>query len=116
MKFFIALLLTALLSFALCLFLPSWTVAVAAFIVSVIIVQHPGKAFLAGFLALLLLWGGLAWWISAGNDHVLSHRIGLLIFKSANPYLPIIASAVIGALLGGFGALTGSFLRRPAQR
>lgn len=115
MKFLIALLLTALLSFALCLFLPSWIVAPAAFIVAVIVVQHPGRAFLAGFLALLLLWGGLAWWASANNDHILSRRIGLLLFKNGNPYLPIIATAVIGALMGGFGALTGSFLRKPSR-
>jgi len=116
MKFLVALLLTALSSFALCLFLPAWIVAIAAFLVAVIVVQHPGKAFLAGFLALLLLWGGLAWWVSANNDHILAHKIGLLLFKNGNPYLAIIATAVIGALMGGFGALTGSFLRKPAAR
>ena len=112
MKFFISLVLTALLSFAACLYLPWWSIAFAAFIIAVLIPQNPGKAFSTGFLALLLLWGGLSFWISSNNEHLLAHKISTLIIKADNPYYLICATAFIGALVAGFAALCGSFLRK----
>ena len=112
MKFITSLILTALLSFGACLYLPWWSIAIAAFIVAALIPQKPGKAFLAAFLALLLLWGGLSFWISDNNNHLLAHRVSQLILKMDNPYLLILATALIGALVAGFAALTGSYLRK----
>lgn len=112
MKFFISLILTALLSFALCLFLPWWSIAVAAFVVAVLIPQNPGRSFLTGFISLFLLWGGLSFWISNNNDHILAHKVSQLIVKMDNPYLLILATALIAALVAGFAALAGSFLRK----
>lgn len=112
MKFIISLVLTALLSFAACLYLPWWSIAIAAFIVAALIPQKPFKAFIAAFLALLLLWGGLSFWISNNNDHILAHKVSLLILKMDNPYLLILATALIGALVAGFAALSGSYLRK----
>lgn len=60
MKFFVSLLLTALLSFAACLYLPWWSIALAAFLVAALVPQKPFRSFLAGFAALFLLWGGLS--------------------------------------------------------
>ncbi len=111
MKFFISLILTALLSFALCLFFPWWSIAIAAFLVAALIPQKPGKAFLAGFIALFLLWGGLSFWISNNNDHILAHKVSQLILKMDNPIVLILATALIGALVAGFAALAGSYLR-----
>lgn len=112
MKFFISLILTILLSFAACLFLPWWSVAIAAFVVAALIPQKPFKAFLTGFIALLLLWGGLSFWMSNNNDHILAHKVSQLILKMDNPYLLILATALIGALVAGFAALAGSYLRK----
>lgn len=112
MKFFISLILTALLSFAACLFLPWWSNAIAAFLVAALIPQKPGKAFLAGFIALFLLWGGLSFWISNNNDHILAHKVSQLILKMDNPMVLILVTAMIGALVAGFAALAGSFLRK----
>lgn len=111
MKFFISLLLTFFLSFALCLFFPWWSIAVAAFIVAALIPQNPGKAFLTAFAALFLLWGGLSFWVSNNNQHVLAHRVSQLILKMDNPVLLILATGLIGALVAGFAALAGSYLR-----
>jgi len=111
MKFLIALILIALLSFAACLYLPWWSIAIAAFIVALVIPQHPGKSFLAGFLALFFLWGALSYWISAKNENILAHKVSLLILKMDSPYMLILATASIGALVAGFAALSGSFLR-----
>jgi hypothetical protein len=112
MKFIISLILTALLSFAACLYLPWWSIAIAAFIVAALIPQKPGKAFLTGFVSLLLLWGGLSFWISYNNEHMLAHKISVLMLKMDNPYLLILATALIGALVAGFAALAGSYLRK----
>ena len=93
-----------------------WGIAIAAFIVAVVIPQSPGKSFLAGFVALLLLWGGLSFWISSSNQHLLAHKISMIILKMDSPYLLMLATALIGGLVGGLAALTGSFVRkRPAQ-
>lgn len=112
MKFIISLILTALLSFALCLFLPWWSIAIAAFAVAALIPQRPGKSFLTAFIALFLLWGGLSFWISNNNHHLLAHKISQLILKMDNPLLLIFATAIIGALVAGFAALAGSFVRK----
>lgn len=115
MKFITSLILNALLSFAACLYLPWWSIAVIAFMVALLIPQKPLKAFLCAFIALFLLWGGLSFWISNNNDHILAHKISLLIFKLDNPYLLMLATALIGALVAGFGALTGCYLRKSKQ-
>lgn len=112
MKFFISLILTILLSFAACLFLPWWSVAIAAFVVAALIPQKPFKAFLTGFAALFLLWGGLSFRMSNNNEHILAHKVSQLILKMDNPYLLILATALIGALVAGFAALAGSYLRK----
>ena len=112
MKFFISLILTALLSFAASLFLPWWSIALAAFLVAALIPQKPGKAFLTGFIALFLLWGGLSFWISNNNDHILAHKVSQLILKMDNPIVLVLATALIGALVAGFAALTGSYVRK----
>ena len=112
MKFITSLILTALLSFAACLYTPWWSIAIAAFLVAVLIPQKPGKAFVTGFVALLLLWGGLSFWISNNNDHLLAHKISLLILKIDSPYLLMLTTALIGGLVAGFAALTGAFARK----
>ena len=112
MKFFISLILTALLSFGLCLFLPWWSIAIAAFIVAALIPQKPGRSFLTGFLSLFLLWGGLSLWISNNNEHILAHKISMLMLKMDNPYLLTFVTALIAALVAGFAALAGSYLRK----
>jgi len=112
MKFIVSILLIALLSVAACLYLPWWTIAIVAFIVAALIPQKPWKAFLAGFIALLLLWGSLSWYISSNNNHLLAHKVSMIILKMDSPYLLITATAIIGALVGGFGSLSGSYLRK----
>ena len=112
MKFFITFILTILLSFALCLFLPWWSIAIAAFIVAVLIPQKPGKAFITAFSALLLLWGSLSFWMSYHNDHILAHKVSQLILKMDNPIVLVLATALIGAMVAGFAALAGSYIRK----
>ena len=116
MKFFISLLLTALLSFAACLFLPWWVIAIAGFVVGFGIPQKAGMAFLAGFLALFFLWVGLSYWLSASNNHLLAHKISMLFLKLDNPFLLIAVTGLIGGLVGGLGSLSGRLARKLTNR
>jgi hypothetical protein len=115
MKFFVALLLTALLSFAGALFFPWWIIALTAFIVAALIPQRSFLAFVAGFLALFLLWGVQASIIDANNHHVLSAKVAELLPLRGSYIALILVTALIGGLVGGMGALTGSLLRGRKQ-
>ncbi|SRR5258706_8286485 len=112
MKFIVSLILIILLSFTACIYFPWWSIAIVAFIISVTIPQRPLISFTTGFLSLFLLWAGLSYWISKNNGHILAHKISLLIIKTDSPFLLMLASALIGALVAGFAATAGSYLRK----
>ncbi len=111
MKFFIALLLTAALSYISGIYLPWYGIAIAAFIVALLIPQRPGKAFLAGLLGVLILWVGLAWWIDMKNNGILATRMSHLLPLGGSRILLILVTGLVGSMVGGFAALSGSFLR-----
>jgi hypothetical protein len=119
MKFAVTTLLIALLSFLSGLYLPWWCFALGAAGISALIPQKPLWAFLSGFLALLLLWGGLALGIDSANNAILSVKIAQILPLGGSSLLLIGITALIGALVGGGSSLCGSFLtttrRRPAQ-
>jgi len=112
MKFIVSLFLIALLSFAACLYLPWWSIAIVAFVVTAIIMQHPGRAFLCGFIALFLLWALISLWLSSNNDHLLAHKMSLVILQTDSPALLILVTGLIGGITAGLGALAGSLLRK----
>ena len=111
MKFFAAMILTALISFVACLFFPWWTIGVAAFLVAALIHQQPGKAWLAGFLGLFILWTVLAIWKDNSNEGILSKRIAELFPLGGSSFMLIIVTGLIGALVAGMAALSASYLR-----
>lgn len=116
MKFIISVLLIALLSFAAGLYFPWWTLAPAAFLVAALIHQRAGRAFLSGFLALFLLWGLLAIVIDQPNQHVLSTKIAKMLPLGGSVLLLILVTGLVGGLVAGFAAMTGSYLRRVTSR
>jgi hypothetical protein len=111
MKFLVAAILTALLSFISGLFLPWWGIAIAALLVAVIVKQTAGRSFGAGFLGVMLLWQGLAWWINMNNQGVLAKKIALVLPLGGNQVYLILATGIVGGLVAGFAAMSGSFLR-----
>ena len=115
MKFLVATILTALLAFISGLFLPWWGIAVTSLLVAVIIHQKAGKAFLAGLLGVFILWAGLAWWIDMKNNGVLSKKMASVIPLGGNAFLLIIVTGIVGGLVAGFAAMSGSFLRASAK-
>jgi hypothetical protein len=109
MKIVASILLTALLSFIACIYFPWWSIAVVAFLVAVLMRQSIVRSFLSGFLSIFLLWSILALWIDVKNNSILSQRIAQL-FAVGSPFLLILVTAFIGALVGGFAAMSGSSL------
>jgi hypothetical protein len=111
-KFFVSMVLIALLSFICGLFLPWWTIAVAAFVVSALIPQRPLLSFTSGFLALFLLWGLLALYIDLANNSILSTRVAGVLPLQGSSIALIVVTGFVGALVGGGGSLTASFIFR----
>ncbi|MBS1564339.1 MAG: hypothetical protein JST39_08105 [Bacteroidetes bacterium] len=109
MKLIISILLIALLAFTAGLYLDWWSIAPAAFIVSLCIRQSPGRSFLAGFIALFLLWGGLALAIDNSNDHLLSHRIAQLLRLGSSSFLLVLVTALVGAIVAGLASLAAGY-------
>jgi hypothetical protein len=115
MKFAASVILTALLSFIVGLKFEWWTIALVAFLVALLVQQSAGKAYLAAFSAIFLLWGALALWINIQNQSMLSVKIAKVLPLGGSPAVLILITALIGALVAGFGAMSGSYLRQPKQ-
>ena len=110
MRFFLTMLLTALLSFIAGLFFPWWTIAIVAFVVALFIRPSIGLGFLSGFLGIFLLWFLLAFWIDMENESILSRKVALILPLEGNAWLLMLVTALAGAVVGGFAAMAGSSL------
>lgn len=115
MKFLTATILTALLAFISGLFLPWWGMAITSLLVAVLIHQKAGRAFLAGYTGVFLLWTGLAWWIDMRNNGILAKKIATILPLGGNTFYLILVTGVIGGLVAGFAAMSGSFLRASSK-
>lgn len=91
-------------------FLPWWSVALFAGLLSLFIPLRAMKAFFAGFIGAALLWGGYALYLNFGNSGILAERMGALFGNLPGAMLPFI-TAVFGGVIGGLGALTGRYLQ-----
>ena len=112
MKFIVVLLLTALLGFTAPLYFTWWSFAITSFIVALFVHQKPLLAFTAGFLSMFALWGIHAILIDNANEHVLSHKIAQVLPLSGSSTLLILITGLVGGLVSGFSALSGSLARR----
>jgi hypothetical protein len=116
MKYIISILLTALVSFIAGLYLPWWSIALAAFVVSLIMDQSPAWSFLSGFIGIFLLWEILAWWIDEKNNRILSQKIATVLHLGGSSVLLIFVTSLVGALVGGMAGLAGGYLRKKNPR
>ena len=114
MKFISAIVLTAFLAFVTGVFtvLPWWSFAITSLIVALAIHLRPGRAFLAGFLGLFLLWAGIALFKDAANEHLLSVKVAQILPLGGSYLVLIVVTGIVGGLVSGFAALSGSYLRR----
>lgn len=91
--------------------LPWWSVALVAFLVTLLMPLSPGKSFFSAFLSIFVLWMILAFYTDVRNDHILANRMSEMILKVRSAPLMGVVSAFLGALVAGFGAITAAYLR-----
>jgi hypothetical protein len=111
MKAFILFLVIGILSYIAGLYYPWWSLAVVAFVVTLVVPQKPVAAFFTAFIAVFVFWFSLAFFKDLANDHILAGRISLVFLGQKSPALLAAAGAVPAALTAGFAALSASFLR-----
>ncbi len=111
MKFFVALILTALLGYVAPLYSVWWTFALTSFIVALSVPQKPLVALASGFLGVFLLWLVMIIMIDSSNDHLLSGKMAYILPFNGSAVVLILLSAFIGGLVSGFAALAGNFAR-----
>ena len=109
MRFTLFIVLTVIFSAISTLFLPWWMIAVVPFLISLLMKQKGGKSFLGGFIAIAAFWFAAALMKDAPNNHLLSQRMAVLFHLSDYGLLMCIV-AVLGGLVGGLAAWSGSLI------
>jgi len=126
MKFLLRTLLIAGLSYFGLKMFDWWVIVLVAFVVGLLLSekrtrrlygkkQTPAYAFLSGFLAIALIWGGMAWWMDSQNASLLSQKVFDILSAGMETSMParwslILSTAIAGGVLGGFSAMTGNLL------
>ncbi len=114
MKIITAIVLTAFLAYVIGIYstLPWWSFAISSLLVAIAVHQKPGKAFLSGFLGLFLLWAVLAFLKDTANEHILSTKVATILPLGGSYLVLILVTGIVGGLVSGLAALTGSYLRK----
>lgn len=109
---------------------PLWPTMAGAFLIGLLLStkrkkskffkkQAPANAFLAGFIALLFVWGFVAFTKDATNASLLSEKIGGVFdvflglegeWLIPKPYMLVLVTALIGGIAGGLSTMTGNLL------
>jgi len=105
-RFIIQVVITAIVCFMFQKLFPWWTMAIGAFLVGFVFSNTGFKSFLAGFLAIGLLWLGMALFIDNVTQSILTEKIGQLF-----PLNLFVLTSLVGGLVGGFASMTGSLLK-----
>lgn len=116
MKFTIGLMICVLAAFMLGLYLPWWGIAVAGFATGLIVPQSALRTFLTGFCGVFIVWGGLALWIDINNQQILSSRIAHLFPLGGNGWALVLLTALLGGIVAGTAALSGTHLRKLVRK
>ncbi|MCU0405043.1 MAG: hypothetical protein MUE99_10900 [Chitinophagaceae bacterium] len=115
MKFFTVFILSALTAYAAFLFsdiTPWWMFAVGAFLAGWAVPVSAFKTWVAGFSGVFVAWAVLCFIANDSNNGILASKMSLILPLQGSGIALILISALVGALVGGFAAMTGSFLRR----
>lgn len=116
MKLLIKIVLIAVLALLLEMFMPWWGIALAAFAVEMAMGKPKGRAFLAGFLGIFILWFANAFIIDMQNEHILAGKVANILPLGGSVIMLIVVTAVIGGLVGGLAAATGRELKRAIDK
>ncbi len=105
-----------ILSFICSYFLPWWMAAVIAFLVALLMRKKTSKPFLAGFGAIFICWTILALLKSIPNNNMLANEVVQLFPLPHNWLWVLFVTALIGGLVGGMGAMSGSLLKKAMSK
>ncbi len=115
MKFLLYALLTVLLVVFLNPLLPFWAVMILIAILSTFMNERGAVSFIAGALGMGLAWLGQSLYLLVMTPGDLPNRMGELMGIGTGMSLVVI-TGIVGFLLGGFSAWTGSLFRRILRR
>jgi hypothetical protein len=108
MKFLTQCLLIIVIAYVLELFLPWYSIAIAAFIIGYAVRSR--VSFLTGFVAIALLWSFKAMLIDYTSASDLADRVAQIFPVKQKIYLYLVM-ALLGGLVGGFAAMAGAALQ-----
>ena len=80
--------------------------AIGAFLVGFVFSNSGFKSFLSGFIAIGLLWLGLALYVDNATHSILTEKISQLF-----PLNLFVFTTLIRGLVGGFASMTGALLK-----
>ena len=109
MRLIYQILFITILAFILELFLPWWSVAIAALCGGLLLKSKHN--FTAGFIAIALLWFAKAFVTDVMAATALTEKVAQ-IFKLPNKTILYLIMMFLGGLVGGFGCMTGSAVRK----
>ncbi|MDI1323078.1 MAG: hypothetical protein PSV36_10040 [Algoriphagus sp.] len=115
MRFIFLVIMTVILVVFLNPVLPFWVIMILIGALAGLIGLKGAESFLAGGLGMGLAWLGQSLYISVSTGSPLPNRMGELMGLGSGMTLAGI-TAVLGFLLGGFSAMTGSLLRNLLMR
>lgn len=87
--------------------LPWWGAMIGSALATLLVYNKGLSSFFAGFLGLGLLWFYLAYTIDVANQSLLSGKVATL-FELESGFQMVLVTALLGAIIGGFSALTGN--------
>ena len=107
-------LIILIVSFLLQLFAPWWVVVFISFITCAVLAKTGKSALWHPFLAILLLWAGMALWKSVPNEHLLANRVAdMLMVKSW--ILILCLTAILGGFVAAISGFCGYHFRKALQ-
>lgn len=98
---------TIILAYVLSLYLPWWSVMIAAFISGCLIPLKKAAVFFIPFIAVALLWIIQSYMLSNANDFILAKKIATLLKLNGNTILLLLVTGVVGGLAAGVSGILG---------
>lgn len=100
-----------ILTFVMGYFFEWWTVAIAAFIGGAVFGKSSGETFARGMFAVILLWLVMVCYQHFSTHGILSNKIAQILPVGGNVAILMLATVLIGGLVGGLGAMSGFLIR-----
>ena len=98
---------TLVLALVASLFMPWWSVMLAAFLAAVFFSVKGASGFVIPFLAIFSYWLVYAFLLSNANDFTLAKKIAVLFPLGGNVYVLMLVTAAIGGLAAGVAGVFG---------